>query len=216
MFQPQALRIPRRKFAVTMLPFALAATTPALAQDYYPEQRFFDKPEAVLAIGEDGSDPDKAMRCTYFSDLLIRETQTNSPGFGPTFLTPREAGSARPACTASLSVRATRLATSSQGLIGRKSGFLFFSATDAPGSEPFEVYRARDGKSLYTDTREPDHWKFLTVAGDALTFSYMRAVDGTCSIPQNGVVCWNKIIKASKFVRAIASQPAPIGLQGRL
>ena len=183
----------------------------ASAQDYYPEQRFFDKPEGVVATeATDGPHPQVAMRCTYFADTVIRETQTDSPGFGPAFVMTHQAGSPRPACSASTGLRETKIPVQNQALVGRKGGFLFFSSTEAPASEPFEIIRMRDGKSLYTDTRQAEHMKSVIADGDTLRLTYVRAVDAPCSIPQDGVVCWARTVKQSKFVRAIASQPAPI------
>ena len=46
--------------------------------------------------------------------------------------------------------------------------------------------------------------KSVTADGKTLQFTYVRAVDGPCSILQDGVVCWARIVKASKFVRVIA------------
>ena len=207
----QRMSYPPSCSRVLVLVTTLLGSASAAAQDYYPEQRFFDKPETVVAKdAKDGPHPVVAMRCTYFADMVVRETETDSPAFGPAFLMARLPGTAPPACSGGTGLRETRLNVSSQGLIGRRGGFLFFSSTEAPASEPFEIIRIRDGRSLYKDTRLAEHMKSVVADGDTLKLTYVRAVDGPCSIPKDGVVCWARIVKQSRFVGAIASQPAPI------
>ena len=74
----------------------------------------FDKPI--------GADPDVGVqRCTYYADLTVRETQTDSPGTGPTYLLPGAGKGKRATSVAG----GQKLNTSEQNFVGRKGGFLF-------------------------------------------------------------------------------------------
>ena len=170
-----------------------------LASSALAQPGVFDKPLAAdPAVG--------VQRCTYYADLTVRETQTDSPGTGPTYLLPGGAGAKRAACGAG----GRKLDTSEQAFVGRKGGFLFFVPTDANGAEPFEVLAVKDGSKLYDDVMVPEAFKSASVAGEALHLVYTRGYDGGCSLLVGGASCWAKMMKEGKFARAISERAPPL------
>ena len=171
-----------------------------------------DKPVSVQKIDPQPSPgkPD-ALTCTYYADLMIRETGTDSPGTGPAYVVHFPAAGKRPQCTAPRVAGDMELKTSNEAMLGRKGQFLFFEMTDAQGASPFEVVRITDGKSVYSDISGPDlSIKSINVTGDAVIFTYNRGYNASCSIPKDGDKCWKRLVKEGRFNIAIASQPAPI------
>ena len=159
----------------------------------------FDKPI--------GADPDVGVqRCTYYADLTVRETQTDSPGTGPTYLLPGAVGGKRGACV----VGGRKLNTSEQAFVGRKGNFLFFVPTDANGAEPFEILSVKDGSKLYDDVMEPEAFKSASVSGEALHLVYIRGYNGSCSLLTGGGACWAKMMKEGKFAKAISERAPPM------
>ena len=159
----------------------------------------FDKPLAAdPAVG--------LQRCTYYPDLTVRETQTDSPATGPAYLLLGAVGSRRAACVAG----GRKLDVAEQAFVGRKGGFLFFVPTDANGAEPFEVLSVKDGSKLYDDVMVPDAFKSASVSGEALHLVYTRGYDGSCSLLTGGAACWATMMKEGRFARAISQQAPPL------
>ena len=170
-----------------------------LASGALAQPSVFDKPL--------GADPDVGVqRCTYYPDLTVRETQTDSPGTGPTYLLPGAPGGKRAKCGPG----GRELNTSEEAFVGRKGGFLFFVPTDANGAEPFEILAVKDGSKLYDDVVEPEAFKSASVSGEALHLVYTRGYDGSCSLLTGDGICWAKMMKAGKFAKAISEQAPPV------
>ncbi len=178
-----------------LVPFICLAPA-ALAQP-----SVFDKPI--------GADPQNGLqRCTYYTDLTVRETGTDSPGTGPTFIMPPPADTKRLSCPRS---GGRRIDLQSQDFVGRKGGFLFFVPTDANGPESFEVLALKDGAKLYEDSMVPDAFKSASISsGGQLHLIYTRAYEGACSLLQNSAGCWAKMMKEGRFGKAISQQAPPV------
>ncbi len=188
--------IPRVRKAATTLRYlpVLCFASGALAQPVV-----FDKPL--------GADPAVGVqRCTYYPDLTVRETQTDSPGTGPTYLLPGGAGGKRATCGPG----GRKLNTSEQAFVGRKGGFLFFVPTDANGAETFVVLSVKDGSKIYDDVMEPEAFKSASVSGETLRLVYTRGYDGSCSLLTGGGACWATMMKEGKFTKAISERASPV------
>ena len=182
---------------------------PVFAAETTAEEKLFDQPVATQdldAVG--GAHAQEAVRCHWFADLMIRETQTDSPGFGPAYVVYPGPGGARPVCRAKPTARDTKLDMQSEALLGRKGAYLVFELTDSFGAEPFFVLHLPDGRQVYTD-QTASGVEAVAVEGDALRLRYQRGYDAPCSLLTQGVACWRQAMQAGHFARAIASQPPP-------
>ena len=194
-FSPQTNSVPRHTETAAVLRYLLPVL--CLASGALAQPAVFDKPLAAdPAVG--------VQRCTYYPDLTVRETQTDSPGTGPTYLLPGAAGGKRVKCGSG----GRKLNTSEQAFVGRKGGFLFFVPTDANGAEAFEVLLVRDGSKVYDDVMEA--FKSASVSGETLHLVYTRGYDGSCSLLTGGGACWTKMMKEGKFAKAISERAPPV------
>ena len=160
----------------------------------------FDKPI--------GADPlNRPQRCTYYADLTVRETGTDSPGTGPTYLMPAAADPKHTSCPKS---GGRKIDQEGRDFAGRKGDFLVFVPSDANGMETLEVRSLKDGVKLYDDMMVPGAFKSALVSGDQLRLVYTRGYAAACSLLQSSAECWAKMMKDGKFSRAIAQQPPPV------
>jgi hypothetical protein len=159
----------------------------------------FDKPVATKTIpaksdAKEGSE----LRCTYFADFMIRETGTDTPAPGPATLL-AVTGGGRPACNAARIPHGVPLATENYSLLGRKSSFILFSATDPNGAIPFMVLNAVTGKVIYADAMIEDQMSEVSVESGVLRLRFKRGINGSCSLPAGGDVCWAKLAGDAKI-----------------
>ena len=166
----------------------------------------FDRPISARRIpAKSPTDPIGEIRCSYYPELMIRETGTDSPD--PNAATILRAAR-RPVTRITLPVRfrSTPRITPCSGKMGR---FLVFSATDPNGAVPFMVLNSATGKAIYTDATAADHG-FLKVADEdgVLHLQYRRGVNASCSIMENAPGCWARLIAEGKIPRAMAV-PSP-------
>ncbi len=188
------------------------------AAEPMPEEKLFDVPSANQELDATaGPHPAEALRCHWYADLMIRETATDSPGMGPSYVVHPGSRGARPVCRAAPGAGDIKLDVESQTLLGRKGSYVVYQSTDAPGAEPFVVLHLSDGHQVYTDQKSALPTKTsaaglhaVTVEGDALHLRYLRAYDATCSLLKDGDACWSKAMKEGRFSRAIAAQSPPI------
>ncbi len=166
----------------------------------------FDAPERVQPHDTTGNGP--SFGCTWYADLLVRETDIQGPNWGASYIVHRQPGAPPPPCATTRAAGDVKAFDSEMIYEGRRGDFLYFAATDGPDPRPFAIVRARDGKQLYTDAAGES--KSMSVAGGVLHLTYDRAYGMGCSLPKDGAACWAKAMKAGHFARAIASQPPPI------
>ena len=153
----------------------------------------------------------------FVVDGLIRETQTDSPGFGPSYVVRPSAGGLRPACRAALASRHTKLNMQAQALLGRKGPYAVFEATDAPDAEPFTIWRLSDGQKLYSDqkslsatTTSAAGIEAVGLEGDTLRLRYLRYYDARCSLLTEGAACWARAMREGHFANVVTTQAPPI------
>ena len=93
----------------------------AMSAEPTAEERLFDQPQAVQDFDPiEGPHPTVALRCHWYGDLMIRETQTDSPGFGPAYVVYGNAGGARPVCRSAPTARDTKLNLQEQTCLAEK------------------------------------------------------------------------------------------------
>ncbi|HEX3350966.1 MAG TPA: hypothetical protein VHS58_22970 [Acetobacteraceae bacterium] len=151
--------------ATAVLPILFGIAPAALAD----VTAVFDKPAAVQAVPNPSGD----LRCTWYSDVMVRETGVDSPAPGPATLV--QATSGRPGCDAQKGAHEIPLATSDYSFAGRKGGFLVFTATDPNAAVPFMVIDAGSGRTLYTDATAADRGiRAAEIADRALRLRFTR------------------------------------------
>ena len=189
-----------------------ACASPAMAApDSGTPPGLFDPPQAVQRIEGPELTAAQSFECTWYADFMIRETETDSPGRGQSYLVRHAAGTPRPPCPGTHAATDLPLDRGDIFFTGRKGSFLFYEATDTPNVEPFSIWHEPDGKKIYSDVMD-EHagLKAMSVANGTLHLTYIRAYQADCSLPKDGVACWAKSMKAGHFSRAIASLPPPI------
>lgn len=189
----------------------LPGILPAQAKDSTNrEVALLDRPQSVQRVPpKSPSDPVGELRCSYYKDLMIRETGTNTPAPGAATLIPLAAGPMRPLCADTGSAGERVLQTAGFSFLGRKGPFLFFQQTNPNGAVPFMIIDATDGKPLYHDSEYGDGLRSIKEAKSSLHLLYTRGVNGACSIYREGPACWAKMMDEGKVPRVMElSQPS--------
>ena len=188
------------------------------AADPLPEEHLFDPPLSNQELeATEAPHPTDALRCHYYPDLMIRETQTDTPAMGPSYIVPPGPAGARSPCRAPATPRTTKLAVASETFLARKGPYLFYEATDANGASPFEIIHLPEARTIYTDKKSDFQTKnngygieAVTLDSDALHLRYTRAYNASCSLPKDGAKCWTKAMREGHFPAAIATRPPPL------
>ncbi len=166
----------------------------------------YDAPERVQR--HDTADDRSSVACTWYPDLMVRETDIEGPHWGASYIVHRQPGAPPPPCAAPRAASDLRVFDANMIYEGRRGDYLFYDSAEGPVIVPFAIVRARDGKQIYTDTIA--ELKSMSVASGVLHLTYDRAYGLGCSLPKDGAACWAKAMKAGRFARAVASQPPPI------
>lgn len=183
-------------------PCAASATPDAFA-------RSLDRPLAtkvVKAKGDAGQ-----ITCTYYADLMVRETGTDSPDPDNATLARIAKSATRPACNATAPAGAVTVKTEGYGLEGRRGAFLIWDATDPNGAIDFLVINPA-GKLLFEDGLSPTLGlsRSATLESGRLRLKYTRGYNADCSIVENPKGCWAHLVaggKVPKTMPALASAP---------
>lgn len=179
----------------------LFANTANAAEQTSREASLFDRPLSVQRIAPTSANGE--IRCTYYADVMIQETGTDSPAFLVSM------GGQKPACGAAATANEIRLETKNHSFDGRKGPFLFFSATAPNGAIPFRALDLADGHSVFSDARIGDSLQSIVLKGDTLRLRYRHGVNGSCSVYGSGPVCWGKLLSEGKVPRGLAqAQPS--------
>jgi hypothetical protein len=169
-----------------------------------------DRPVAVRKVTPKSSDdPNGQLVCTFYQDLMIRESGTDTPAPNAAVVLPLLAGQARPACDATHRNNEIALKTEGFSFAGRKDQFLLFSATDPNGAVPFMVIDAGTGRVVFEDGTPADRGlQAISVEHGNLHLRYRRAFNAACSIMQNAATCWSQLIATGKLPHSM-DQPVP-------
>lgn len=169
-----------------------------------------DRPSATRKVPpKPDADATGQIACTFYPDLMVRETGTDTPAPDAALLVRVPPGSARPACDAQPPADSIMLDTENFSFIGRKSGFLLFSATDPNGAVPFLVLDAETGRLLYADGTAADRGiRSLAVRNGTLHLRYTRGINAPCSLMQDAVGCWARLLREGKVPGTMAQAPS--------
>lgn len=186
--------------------FALSAHADTQSQS----QASFDRPLTVQDIKAKSADaPGSEIRCTWYADLMVRETGTDTPGPDNATLIPIGRGASKRACKPAPAAGAITLKTEGFGLTGRKGGFLIWDLSDPTGAEPFMVMSAATGRVLFTDATAPalGPRRSVSLAAGVLHLAYTRAYNAPCSLLQDAQACWAKLKAAGVVPSATPALP---------
>jgi hypothetical protein len=192
--------LPAFRFAGPLACFGAAllfAFTTAFAQT--PDQ--FDKPANVRSL-KPKPDDSTEIRCTTFSDLMVRETQD-----GPTSENAAIVRNAKAPCTAKAGPGETVLDTNGMTLDGRRGTYLLFSDLDPHGATGFVVIDVKTGKILFRDSAlSHPVLQNLGLENGSLRLRYRRGVNAPCSLMANAQKCWAQLVN-DKLVPADTKAP---------
>ncbi len=145
--------LPAARFAAAHFAL-LAACLPASSVAAGWEAARFEPPAKTgTATSGEGkmSGEGKQITCATYRDLMVRESDTDTPDLEDATLVPLANGAA-PACAAAPGPGARILATVGQRFLGRTGGFLVFEQASTNGTVPFAVLDAGTGRTLIQDT----------------------------------------------------------------
>jgi hypothetical protein len=192
--------LPASRFAIRLACVGAAmlfALAPVCAQT--PDQ--FDKPASVRSI-KPKPDDSTEIRCTYFADLMVRETQD-----GPESENAAIVRSAKAPCTAKAGPGETVLDTNGMTLDGRRGSYLLFSDLNPHGATGFVVIDVKTGKILLRDSAlSHPVLQNLALENGALRLRYRRGVNAPCSLMENAQKCWAQLVR-EKLVPADMKAP---------
>jgi hypothetical protein len=154
------------------------------------------------------------VRCTFYADLLVRESDTDTPSSEDALLV--RAGRTRPACNARPTA-GVRLKTAGFGLVGRAGPFLLFQQSSSHGSVPFVVVDTRTGRTVIEEISDagiddPGAMRIIKAEPGAITLAFRRGFNAPCSIIANPAKCWKSIAgdRVTAMPRAVARFTAPV------
>jgi hypothetical protein len=176
----------------------------------------FDPPQAVTRIEGPNLTAAQSFECTWYSDFMLRETETDSPGRGQSYFVQQPANGVPRACPGAHNSSDIPLDRGDTAFMGRKGKFLFYEATDAPSAEPFSIWHVPDGRRIYSDSMNATSGlKAISLVGEVLHLTYVRAYAANCSLLKDSASCWARSMKAGHFARAVAAQPPLFGPESR-
>jgi hypothetical protein len=162
----------------------------------------FDTPAKVVTIPANG-DQD-AITCTFYADVMIRISGTDTPAPDDAMLLQSPAAPASSACATKPS-QGVELPTEGFDMSGRKSNFLIFEASDPTGASGLIIFDARTGRKLFADGESS-----ITVVEDVqgtLRLRYVRAINGSCSLLANRDGCWSALLASGQIPRGVFAGP---------
>ncbi len=164
-----------------------------------PDQ--FDKPASVRSI-KPKADDSTEIRCTYFADLMIRET-VDGPSSENAAIVPN----AKAPCTAKAGAGETVLDTAGMTFDGRRGSYLLFSDLDPHGATGFLVIDTKSGRIVFRDSAlSHPVLQGLALENGSLRLRYRRGVNAPCSLMQNAKACWTQMIGENLIPK---DMPAP-------
>jgi hypothetical protein len=183
------------------LSVALYSTTSGRAQT--PDQ--FDKPLSLQTV-KPKPDDSTEIRCTYFPDLMLRETQD-----GPSSENAAIVRNAKSPCTAKAGPGETILDTNGMTLDGRRGAYLLFSDLDPHGATGFVIIDAKSGKILLRDAALSNPvLQNLALDNGNLRLRYKRGINAPCSLMQNAQGCWAQLVKEKLVPADLKAPPGQI------
>jgi hypothetical protein len=167
-----------------------------------PADPAFEKPTAVrhLRLGPADTKPIsyKEIRCTYFSDIVIKEWDEQEIG-------DKEISYASVLAPSKFTCQKTALRGEHQlptaalnvYLLGYAAGAIFLGDADgANDTIGFYVFDPKTDHQRFTDTiKLESKFSDISADGETLRLRYTRALVGPCSIVTDGAECWTTIAR---------------------
>jgi hypothetical protein len=161
----------------------------------------FDKPvrKTVVNLGwSPALMPDNRRRiqltCFYYPTFMVK--QMIDPGEkGPQWVTIADIPDGRvPTCRRAHDPAERFIDEGLWFFAGAKRSLVFMVAADgSSGGMPFRILDSKTGKKVFEDSEWwKDHLKFVTKPDGKVAIKYLRLVEGDCSLPKDGMSCWNK------------------------
>ncbi len=194
-----------KRTALSLILATLAVAGATQAQAATPA--IFDPPLTTQRIpAKSDNDPVGELFCTYYPDLMIRQSGTDTPAPNAATIIP----GAHPPCDAGHAAGEIALKTANFSLDGRKGRFLVFSQTDPNGAVPFMVLDIESGgRVIYTDGTAADRGiHSAAVENGGLRLRYTRGFNAPCSIMQDAAGCWAKLTAEGRVPKTLAA-PSP-------
>ncbi len=198
-------------FRISVLSLAMLLTctiAEAAGRDGWPA-RFFDPPTKIQTVkGGSGARPLPQVTCTFYADLMVRETGTDSPSPEAALIVPIVNPSRRPPCDRRIPAGRIRLDTMDFGLVGRSGPYLVFEASDPQGAVPFSILDAASGHVVLRDSSKEGKIQVLETHGGALHLSYTRGINARCSVLQDDA-CWANMVREGTIPAEVGASPSP-------
>jgi hypothetical protein len=192
-----------RQMTRSMCVLGISLCAPVVTQAQTPDQ--FDKPASVRTI-KPKPDDSTEIRCTYFPDLMVRETQD-----GPSSENAVLVRNAKAPCTAKSGPAEIILDTNGMTLDGRRGAFLLFSDLDPHGATGFVIIDATSGKILLRDAALSNPvLQNLALANGTLRLRYKRGINAPCSLMENAQGCWAQLAKEGSIPAEMKAPSAAI------
>ncbi len=168
-----------------------------------------DHPLATKIVRAKGETSE--ITCTYYADLMVRETGTDSPEPDDATLVTLPHGAARPACSATAPKGAVKVKTEGYALEGRRGGFLIWDVSDPNGAEPFLVMDAKTGRTLFEDGLSPTLRlrRTASLENGKLRLTYTRGFNAPCSLAAKPKSCWASLVAGGKVAKGMPTLTAP-------
>ena len=195
----------RIRFRVWLCVALALGAMPAAAQpwsDFYPPTSppgsAFDPPIKVVTIQDNGEW--SAIACTYYSDVMIRIPDSDSPAPDNAEIIPYQGATVPPRCTSANPVHGITLPTEGYALSGRNGRFLVFYFADAVGVGDFKIFDVKTGHLLFEDG---DYYAgaVVTFRHGILLMHYNRGINGVCSLLSGDAGCWAKLLANGSIPR---------------
>lgn len=165
----------------------------------------FDKPAAVRSV-KPKPDDSTEIRCTYFSDLMVRETQD-----GPESENAAIVRNPNAVCKAGAVAGEILLDTAGMTLDGRKGSYLLFSDLDPHGATGFVIIDTKTGHILLRDAAlSHPVLQNLSLENGSLRLRYKRGVNAPCSLMQDAKKCWSQLVTEKLVPADLPAPPAQI------
>ena len=162
----------------------------------------FDKPvrKTVVDLGPSSTVMPKypariQLSCFYYHGLMVKQWNDQGVKGAPwVTITPAINGST-PACRPTHGSTEQFMTKDGWFFEGVKGPLLFLEASegDENAGMPFRVLDIKTGKKVFEDSaRAGAHLEFARTSNGNMSLRYLRRVGGDCSIPKDGMSCWNK------------------------
>jgi hypothetical protein len=205
--QKAAMRLATYAIVTLTVCSCVLAPSPALPAGW-DVVKFDDPVKVQTSTGQSGDATGKKIVCTIYPDVIVRESDIDTPDPGDSTLVRTTMG-ASPDCLGKPGSSAIGLATSGQRFLGRRGNFLFFEQADTNGVLPFSVFDAGTGQKLFEDATTYEGIGSFSFEPGILRLRFLRGVLGSCSIVKNGSSCWSKIADEEKLPETIAALQTP-------